>query len=79
MDIPVRMQPAQILKLDGKGNLQLFDKNWKLIETINAGKIPILAKGKNTIMVDAGFITEGSSKLKIEVKTVGKPESISIK
>ena len=79
MDITVRMQPAQILKLDGKGVLQLFDKNWKLIETLNAGKIPLLAKGKNSIMVDAGFTTEGSSKLKIEVKTIGKAESTGIK
>jgi len=79
VDIPVRMQPAQILKLDGKGILQLFDKNWTLIKTIDAGKIPLLAKGKNSIMVDAGFTTEGTSKLKIEVKTIGKPESISIK
>ena len=79
LDIPVKMQPGQVLKLDGKGNLQLFDKNWKLIETLDPGKIPLLDKGKNRIMVDAGFTVEGSSKLKIEVKTIGKAELITIK
>lgn len=78
LDIPVKMQPSQILQLDGNGNLQLFDKNQKLIETLNSGKIPVLAKGKNRIVVDAGFRSEGSSKLKIEVKTIGKAESTDI-
>ncbi len=76
LEIPVRMQPSQILKLDCKGNLQLFDRNWKLIETFTPGKIPLLAKGKNRITIDAGFTSEGSSKLKIEVKTIGSAESI---
>jgi F0F1-type ATP synthase epsilon subunit len=79
LDIPVKMESGQVLKLDGKGNLQLFDKNWKLIETLDPGKIPLLDKGKNRIMVDAGFTVEGSSKLKIEVKTIGKAELITIK
>ncbi len=79
LDIPVKVEPGQVLKLDGKGNLQLFDKNWKVIETLDPGKIPLLDKGKNRIMVDAGFTTEGFSKLKIEVKTIGKAESITIR
>jgi hypothetical protein len=78
MDIPVNLQPSQILKLDGNGNLQLFDKNWTIIETLNSGKIPILAKGKNRIIVDAGFRSGGASKLKIEVKTIGKAEPTDI-
>lgn len=78
LNIPVKMQPSQILKLDGNGKLQLFDKNWNLIETINSGNIPVLVKGKNKIIVDAGFKSEGFSKLKIEVKTIGKAESADI-
>jgi hypothetical protein len=35
-----------------------------------------LVKGKNRITIDAGFKSEGSSKLKIEVKTIGSAESI---
>ncbi len=79
MDIPVRMQLSQTLKLDRKGNLQLFDRNWKLIETFNMEKIPSLVKGRNSIMVDAGFPTEGFLKLKIEVKTTGQAEPTGIK
>lgn len=74
IDIPFKMQAGQILKLDGKGNIQLFDRNWKQIETLNPGKIPVLVRGKNRIMVDAGFTGEGSSKLKLEIKTIGKAE-----
>ncbi len=74
MEIPVKMQASQVLKLDAKGNLQLFDKNWNLMETLNGGKIPVMAKGRNRIMIDARFTKVSTSKLKIEVKTMGKAE-----
>ena len=74
IDIPAKMQAGQTLKLDGKGTLQHFDKNWKLIETLNIEKVPLLVKGKNRIMIDAAFTTEGSSKLKLEVRTIGNAE-----
>jgi len=76
LDIPVKMEPSQTLKLGKDGKLELYDRNWKLIETIMTGKIPSLSNGKNVIMVDAGFIRQGSSKLKLEVKTIGKNETI---
>jgi len=74
MEIPVKMQASQVLKLDAKGNLQLFDKNWNLMETLNGGKIPVMAKGRNRIMIDARITNVSTSKLKIEVKTMGKAE-----
>ena len=72
------MEPSQVLKLDETGKLNLFDKNWKLIKTIvPEGKIPLLSKGKNKIIFDAEFTGEGASKLKIEMKTIGKAEPVS--
>ncbi|HEX7410721.1 MAG TPA: hypothetical protein VF298_01125, partial [Bacteroidales bacterium] len=77
IEIPVELEPNQILKLDGKGKFQVFDRNWKLVKEVDANKkIPVLSKGKNKIIVDAVFSGEGSSKIKLEVKTIGKGESV---
>jgi hypothetical protein len=78
IEIPLSIKPDQQLKLDETGKLMLFEKNWKLIQTIDlAGKIPFLSNGKNKIIIDAEFTGEGTSKLKIEMKTIGKAERIT--
>jgi len=78
LEIPVNMEPFQTLKLNEAGVLQLFDKNWKLIKTIELkDKIPTLSKGKNKIIFDAEFKGEGVSKFKIEMKTIGQAERVS--
>jgi hypothetical protein len=78
IEIPLSIKPDQQLKLDETGKLILFDKNWKLIQTVDlAGKIPVLSNGKNKIIIDAEFTGEGTSKLKIEMKTIGKAERIT--
>jgi hypothetical protein len=79
IELPVHMQPDQILKLDEKGKFQLFDRNWKLLNEVEVNeKIPVLSKGKNKIVVDALFSGEGSSKIKLEVKTIGNGESVKV-
>jgi hypothetical protein len=78
IEIPVTMEPTQVLKLDASGQLNLFDKNWKLIKTIvPEGKIPLLSNCKNKIIFDAEFTGEGASKFKIEMKTIGKAETVT--
>ena len=78
IEIPLFMEPSQVLKLDETGKLNLFDKNWKLIKTIvPEGKIPLISKGKNKVIFDAEFTGEGASKLKIEMKTIGKAEPVT--
>jgi len=77
IEIPVNMEPNQILKLDGKGKFQVFDRNWKLVKEVDTNtKTPVLSKGKNKIILDAVFSGEGSSKIKFEVKTIGKGETV---
>ncbi len=77
IEISVHAEPFQILKSDGSTKLQLFDKNWKLLKDIELkDKIPSLSQGKNTIVFDAVFTDEGSSKIKIEMKTAGEPERV---
>ncbi len=80
LEIPVKMDQSNILKLDQSGKIQLFDKNWNLLETIGVSrKLPIMEKGNNKITVDAAFLSDGFSKLKVEVKTISVPESIVAK
>ncbi len=75
VEIPVDMEANQILKLDEKGKLRVLTPNWKLVKEITlVGKIPALSHGKNKIIFDAEFKGEGTSKLKIELKTIGKAE-----
>jgi hypothetical protein len=70
------MEQTHVLKLDGKGNIQMFDKSWNLLETIGSGtKIPLLSNGKNKVIADAEFVTDGFSKLNIEMKTISQPNS----
>jgi hypothetical protein len=77
--IPVKMEQTHVLKLDGKGSIQMFDKSWNLLETISPGlKMPLLSKGKNKIIVDAEFVTDGFSKLNIEMKTISQPEAVKV-
>ncbi len=78
IEIPLTMEPSQIITLDRDGKLYLFDKYWKLVKTIvPEGKIPILSHGKNKIIFDADFSGEGASKFKIEMKTIGKAEVVT--
>jgi hypothetical protein len=77
IEIQVKIEAFQNLKLNEDGILQLFDKNWKLISTITLEeKIPRLSNGKNKITFDAGFTGQGPSKFKIEMKTVGPAEQV---
>lgn len=78
LEIPVFMKANQNLKLDLKGNLRLYDANWNLIRNIENTDIPGIITGKNTIVLNAKFSKPGNGKLKIEMKTMGKAETIMI-
>ena len=78
IEIPVKIESFQTIKSDGNNKLRVFDKNWKLLREINLDeKIPLLSHGKNNIVFDAVFTDEGSSKIKIEMKTIGAPEPVT--
>jgi hypothetical protein len=79
IEIPVKMEPTQILKLNKDCELQLFDKNWQLLKTLRIeDEIPVLSEGENKIIFDAEFSGPGSSKFKIEMKTMGKGEPVKV-
>jgi len=57
--------------------LRIYDKNWNLVRTIDIGrKLPVLSHGINSIIFDADFAEESSSRLKIEMKTIGDGEKV---
>ena len=75
LEIPVKMEASQNLKLGSDGMLNLFDSNWNQIQTIDVNsRIPNLVNGKNKILIDAGFTGSGSSSINIEMKTIGPAE-----
>jgi hypothetical protein len=80
IEIPVRIESFQTLKLNESGELQLFDRNWNLLKTIELqNEIPNLSEGENKIIFDAEFSGDGVSRFKIEVKTRGKAEVVKSK
>lgn len=79
MELPLGLKPNQFLKLNGEGLLQLFDQNWNVLDSVLlGGDIPKLSEGKNRVDIDATFVNADGTKLNIEMKTMGSPESIQI-
>ncbi|WP_209331682.1 AlbA family DNA-binding domain-containing protein [Lunatimonas salinarum] len=80
LEIPVTMDRGQVLKLGRAGQIELYEKNWDLVKTIPIDrKIPLLKRGKNSILIDAGFVTDGKASLRVEMKTESKPEKVVIR
>ncbi|MGV3762490.1 hypothetical protein [Parapedobacter sp.] len=76
--IPVKMTSFQRLKLVNEKQVQVFDRNWKLLETVNLpSPFPKVANGANNLSIDAAFAGEGLPKLQLEIKTVGKGEDVT--
>ncbi len=77
LEFEVKMDQTHMLKLDNQGIITLYDKNWNVIETIaKNGKLPLVSKGKNRLLIDSEFVSEGNATLNVEMKTIGKPERI---
>lgn len=75
MEIPVGMEPFQILHLDETGTMKLLDRNHNLIRRIAySADIPLLKKGLNHVITDADFDDGGSSQLKVEIIGKGPAE-----
>lgn len=76
--IPVKMASSQRLKLVNEKQVQLFDRNWNLLQTVNlSSPFPKVASGTNNLSIDAVFTGEGLPKLHLEIKTAGKGEDVT--
>ncbi len=78
--IPVKMVPFQRLKLTNGKQALLYDRNWKLLDTIDLKTpLPEVTNGVNSLLIDAAFLGEGTPKLHFEVKTIGETEHLTAK
>ncbi|MCG2460726.1 hypothetical protein K8352_08200 [Flavobacteriaceae bacterium F89] len=79
-ELNISLAPGQYLKYTGGNEAVLYDKTWHKIKSIamdpqqwNVGK------GDIKIKVDCQFSDEGDAALKLELKTSGPPEKVTVK
>lgn len=74
--LPIALKRNQFLKCDGK-TVQLFNRQWQLIETIKLEKaLPVLSAGANEIVFDGKYSGENGADVKLEIRASGRPELI---
>ena len=79
LDLNISIPPNQYLKYDGKDKVVLYDKSWNKVEsiTIDPEKLT-MAKGAHKIKIDCKFRGSDSASLKLEIKTKGTAEAVSL-
>ena len=79
IDLDITIGPNQNLKYDGGNDIVLYDKSWNKIKSIsiNPDKF-ILSKGSHEIKIDCKFDSTEEVSLKLELKTIGAPELVSL-
>ena len=77
--LPLKLGPNQNLKYDGEKEVVLYDKSWNKIKSIfiDTEKLT-LGKGEHKIKIDCVFTGSDKASLKLELKTKGTPESVSL-
>ena len=79
IDLNVSIAPNQNLKYEGGTEVVLYDKSWNKIKSIKIDPSKLsLTKGSHKIKIDCKFSGSENASLKLELKTIGKPERISL-
>ncbi|SEI73782.1 hypothetical protein SAMN05192553_10147 [Cyclobacterium xiamenense] len=79
-EVPVRLQANQHVKLNEDGSLVVYDRQWnKLSEMASPEAVPWLEKGGNELSVTADFNAAPGALLKVEIKTRGMAENVSVR
>lgn len=80
IELQISLTPGQYLKYKGGNEAVLYDKTWRKIKSIpmdpqqwNVGE------GDHTVKVDCKFSDMDNAALKLEIKTAGAPEKVSMK
>ena len=80
LDISVSLLPGQSLKYNGGDMMMLYDKAWQRIEEIKVDEDRLMIEpGGHNLIFDCGFGEGENSEVKIELRTAGQAELISIK
>ncbi len=75
VSIPFGLEPDQILKITHQNMAQLYDKNWRLLQSISLpSPIPKVQNGVNTVFIEAVVASHSHPPIYVECKTVGTPE-----
>ena len=77
-EIATKMEQYESLELNQNGQAHTFARNWRPMHQAETnGQTPTLVAGRNRIRFRVHFNGSGSAKLRIQVKTTGKAESVS--
>ena len=80
IDLPVRLEPGQIMKYTGGDRAILYDDNWKLLREIPLPSEDFIVKpGKHRLSFDGEFGSgEETAGMKVEVRCLGTGEAITL-
>ncbi len=79
IDLDITLEPGENLKYEGGKEVVLYDKSWNRLESIRIDPDKFnLTKGSHKIKIDCTFDDTENSSLKLELKTIGLPELISL-
>jgi len=71
--LPITLSNNQIFRYQGGKQGTLYDKNWNVIKIIDLDIESIeIAKGNHSLTVDCEFLSDDTSEIKLEVKTIGE-------
>lgn len=79
IELNICIASNQFLKYSGGEEMVLYDKSWNKIKafSIDSSKL-FLSKGNHRIKIDCQFSGSEKTSLKIELKTIGQPEIVTI-
>ena len=79
LDIPVSLQPGESLKYNGGNEMTLYDGSWQPIKDVKVERVRLMIEpGDHHLTFDCLFGAGEEGEVKIELRSAGQPELISI-
>lgn len=73
--LPVRVTPDRYIRGDGKGNAEVCDSNWHVLDTVRiAGGWPLVASGTNTVRLSCELT--GGAQVTFRLQLAGPAEAV---
>ncbi len=80
LDIPVSIQPGQSLKYSGADNMIIYDMAWQPIKEIKMKQdLMLIENGEHNLVFDCEVGKGDNAEVKVELRTEGQSELISMK
>ena len=80
IELPVDLQPGQILKYTGGDKAILYNANWKQLREVALNEKDFLVQaGKHALSFEGNFLSaDEAASLKLELRTLGIPEKVAL-